>query len=196
MLFKRQLPIYRARTTCLCFQYLLVAVTGCPQMHFGLADLLAPCKCHKLNFRVVEGVSPEGCCQIPGTDPASTGPTQAAVCFFLKSMAVKGNSQQGAGCRNHSTSKRCQLLCTFFFPMSSSHTLPCMVAYWHHHHGVGAVSLVVHEGGVCGINPTAVVLVACRNGAKWCHPDVREIRPSTELCSLLGSDRVRVRREY
>lgn len=109
-------PIYRARTTCLCFQYLLVAVTGCPQMHFGLADLLAPCKCHKLNFRVVEGVSPEGCCQIPGTDPASTGPTQAAACFFLKSVAVKGNSQQGAGCRNHSTSKRVSSCVPFFFP--------------------------------------------------------------------------------
>lgn len=105
-------PIYQARALSLCSQCLLVAVTACPQMHFGLADLLPPCRCHKLNFRVVEGVSPEGCCQIPGTDPASTEPTQAAACFFLGSMAVKGKSQQGAGCRNHSISK----LCTFFFP--------------------------------------------------------------------------------
>lgn len=71
-----------------------------------------------------------------------------------------------------------------------------MVTYWHHHHHVDAVSLVMHERTVCGINTTAVVLEACRYGAKWCHPDVREIQPSTELCSLLGSDKVKVRREY
>lgn len=65
-------------------------------------------------------------------------------------------------------------------------------SYWCHHHHVGAVHLVMHMRGICGINTIAVVLEACRNDAKSCHPDVREIQLCTELCSLFGSDKVRV----
>lgn len=75
------------------------------------------------NFRVVEGTSPEECCQIPGTDPAGTGPTRAAACFLLGSMAVKGNSQQEI-----TPPANMSAPVYLLYSMSSSYPLLCMAA--------------------------------------------------------------------
>lgn len=132
-------PIHQARQ-CLCSQYLLVAATACPQLYFDLADLLAPCRCHKLNFTVVEGAFPEECCQIPWH--RSCWHRTHPGCSLLLARVYGSEGEQPA--RNHPTSKHVSSCVPSFLHVLQLPTAVHGCSYWHHHHHVGAVSLVVH----------------------------------------------------
>lgn len=93
-----------------------------------------------------------------------------AGCCLVFAQVCDSEGEQPAPCwlQESLHQQTYQLLCIFFF---FSHVLKLPTAmpgcsYWHFHDHVGAVSLVMHKGGICGINTTVVVLGACRSGAK------------------------------
>lgn len=118
-------PIYQART--MCSQYLLVAVTACAQLHFDLADLLAPCKCHKLNFSGGRGL-PRGALSEPWHRSCWHRTHPGCSLLLAQVYGSEGEQPARSWLQDSLHQQACQLLCTLFFPISSGHTLPCIVA--------------------------------------------------------------------
>lgn len=103
-----------------------MAVTARPKLYFHLANLLAPCKCHKLKKFWSGG---RGLPREVLSDPCgrSCWHRTHPGCSLLLAWVYGSEGEQPAPCKNHSTSNHVSS-CEPFFSMSPSYPLPCMAA--------------------------------------------------------------------